>query len=54
MNHENTKYIKHPIIRIIFRVFILSCFRDERLFDSRVDVRCSFFDKQWKIGCQNQ
>ena len=30
MNHENTKSKKHEMFKINFRVFILSCFRDEK------------------------
>ena len=30
MNHENTKSKKHEMFRAYFRVFVLSCFRDEK------------------------
>ena len=30
MNHENTKSKKHEMFRANFRVFVLSCFRDEK------------------------
>ena len=31
INHENTKFGKHEIF-LFFRVFIVSCFRDEKVF----------------------
>ena len=38
-HHENTKTGKHEIIFFIFRVFTLSCFRDEIIFIFLIPVR---------------
>mgnify|MGYP001814946838 CR=1 FL=1 len=45
MNHENTKSKKHEMFR---NIFVFSFFRDfvMEVFNSTLDVRCSFSDSQ--------
>ena len=35
INHENTKIGKHEIF-LCFRVFVISCFRDKKVFSQNV------------------